>query len=176
MDVPAVVTQPVERRVSRNGALLVASFGALLAFLDATIVNVAFPSIRVSFPGSSIETLSWVLTAYNIVGAALLVPASLALVVEAFPAAQRARAVGLWGAAAAAAAGLGPPLGGALVEIYNWRLAFLINLPLGVLAIALGRRFLVESRAPGRRTLPDLRGALLLGISIALLTLGIVQG
>ena len=229
MDVPAVVTQPVERRVSRNGALLVASFGALLAFLDATIVNVAFPSIRVSFPGSSIETLSWVLTAYNIVfaallvaagrfadlfgrrrlftsgivlftiasglcavapsvsllvaaravqavGAALLVPASLALVVEAFPAAQRARAVGLWGAAAAAAAGLGPPLGGALVEIYNWRLAFLINLPLGVLAVALGRRFLVESRAPGRRTLPDLRGALLLGISIALLTLGIVQG
>src|SRR6266542_4320896 len=177
MDVPAVVTQPVERRVSRNGALLVASFGALLAFLDATIVNVAFPSIRVSFPGSSIETLSWVLTAYNIVfaallvaagrfadlfgrrrlftsgivlftiasglcavapsvsllvaaravqavGAALLVPASLALVVEAFPANQRARAVGLWGAAAAAAAGLGPPLGGALVEIYNWRLAF----------------------------------------------------
>src|SRR6266511_1003121 len=229
MDVPAVVTQPVERRVSRNGALLVASFGALLACLDATIVNVAFPSICVSFPGSSFETLSWVLTAYNIVfaallvaagrfadlfgrrrmftsgivlftiasglcavapsvsllvaaravqavGAALLVPASLALVVEAFPAAQRARAVGLWGAAAAAAAGLGPPLGGALVEIYNWRLAFLINLPLGVLAVALGRRFLVESRAPGRRTLPDLRGALLLGISIALLTLGIVQG
>src|SRR6266545_783555 len=75
MDVPAVVTQPVERRVSRNGALLVASFGALLAFLDATIVNVAFPSIRVSFPGSSIETLSWVLTAYNIVFAALLVAA-----------------------------------------------------------------------------------------------------
>ncbi len=229
MDLPAAASEPVERRVSRNGALIVASFGALLAFLDATIVNVAFPSIRVSFPGTSIETLSWVLNAYNIVfaallvaagrfadlfgrrrlftagivlftiasalcaaapsaslllaaravqavGAALLVPASLALVVEAFPATQRARAVGLWGAAAAAAAGLGPPLGGALVELYNWRLAFLINLPLGVAAVWLGRRYLVESRAPGRRTLPDLRGALLLGVSMALVTLGIVQG
>ena len=229
MDLSGAVVQPVERRISRNGALLVASFGALLAFLDATIVNVAFPSIRDSFPGSSLEVLSWVLNAYNIVfaaflvaagrfadlfgrrrlftagivlftlasglcaaapsvsllvgaralqavGAALLVPASLALVVEAFPANQRARAVGLWGAAAAAAAGLGPPLGGALVDAYNWRLAFLINLPLGVAAVALVRRYLVESRAPGRRTLPDLRGALLLGVSIALLTLGIVQG
>ena len=229
MDTSAVAAQPVQRRLSRNGALLVASFGALLAFLDATIVNVAFPSIRMSFPGTSIETLSWVLNAYNIVfaaflvaagrfadlfgrrrlftagivlftfasvlcaaapsvsfliaarvvqavGAALLVPASLALVVEAFPVGRRARAVGLWGAAAAAAAGLGPPLGGALVEIYNWRLAFLINLPLGVAAVWLGRRYLVESRAPGRRTLPDLRGALLLAVSMALLTLGIVQG
>jgi len=218
-----------ERRVSRNGALLVASFGALLAFLDATIVNVAFPSIRQTFPGSSIGGLSWVLNSYNIVfaaflvaagrfadlfgrrrvftagivlftvasglcavapslaflvaarclqaaGAALLVPASLALVVAAFPVAKRAHAVGLWGAAAAAAAGLGPPLGGALVEAYNWRLAFLINLPLGVAAIALGRRVLVESRAPGRRTLPDLRGTLLQAASIALVTLGIVEG
>jgi NTE family protein len=217
------------RRISRNGALMVASFGAFLAFLDATIVNVAFPSIRSSFPASSIDSLSWVLNAYNIVfaaflvaagrfgdlfgrrrmfttgivlftvasvlcavapslafliaaravqaaGAALLVPASLALVVEAFPAERRAHAVGLWGAAAAAAAGLGPPLGGALVDAYNWRLVFLINLPLGICAVALGGRFLVESRAPGRRTLPDLRGALLLAIAVALLTLGIVQG
>ena len=220
---------PSQRRRSRNGALAVASLGALLAFVDATIVNVAFPSIRQSFPGSSIEALSWVLNAYNIVfaaflvaagrfadlfgrrrvfttgivvftlasvlctvapslwfliaargiqavGAALLVPASLALVIDAFPAERRAHAVGLWGAAAAAAAGLGPPLGGVLVELYDWRLAFLINLPLGVATIALGQRFVVESRAPGRRVLPDLRGALLLATAMGLLTLGIVQG
>ena len=218
-----------ERRRSRNGALVIASLGALLAFVDATIVNVAFPSIRESFPGSSIEALSWVLNAYNIVfaallvaagrfadlfgrrrmfttgivlftaasvlcavapalwfliaargvqavGAALLVPASLALVIDAFPLERRAHAVGLWGAAAAAAAGLGPPLGGVLVELYDWRLAFLINLPLGVATIALGRRFLVESRAPGRRAMPDLRGALLLAAAMALLTLAIVHG
>src|SRR5215207_9562074 len=156
-------------RVPPSRVLLVASFGAFLAFLDATIVNVAFPSIIESFPDTSIGELSWVLNAYNIVfaaflivcgrltdllgrrrafvsgvllftmasvlcglapsveflvaarvlqalGAALVVPASLALVVEAFPSDRRAHAVGLWGAAAAVAAGLGPPLGGALVE------------------------------------------------------------
>src|SRR5262249_59056353 len=88
-------------------------------------------------------------------GAALLVPASLALVVEAFPGERRAHAVGLWGAAAATAAGLGPPLGGALVDAYNWRLAFLITLPLGICAVVLGGRLLLQSRAPGRPALPD---------------------
>src|ERR671911_2950650 len=60
-------------RVPPSRVLLVASFGAFLAFLDATIVNVAFPSIRESFPGTSIGELSWVLNAYNIVFAAFLI-------------------------------------------------------------------------------------------------------
>ena len=64
-----------ERRVGRSGILLVASFGALLAFLDATIVNVAFPSIQESFSRSSIGSLSWVLNSYNIVFASFLVAA-----------------------------------------------------------------------------------------------------
>ncbi len=219
----------ITRNVSTHGALLVASLGATLAFLDATIVNVVFPDIRQSFPGSSIGGLSWVLNAYNVVfaaflvasgrladlfgrrrtfttgvvlftlasavcaaapslallvagrvaqaaGAALLVPASLALVVEAFPESRRSHAIGLWGATAAAAAGLGPPLGGALVALSGWRLAFLINLPLGLLAAVAGRRLLVESRAPGRRTLPDVRGSLLLAAAIGLLALAIVEG
>ncbi|MEO5852528.1 MAG: DHA2 family efflux MFS transporter permease subunit [Nocardioides sp.] len=209
--------------------LLVACFGAFLAFLDATIVNVAFPSIRSSFPETSIGGLSWVLNAYNIVfaaflivcgrltdllgrrrafvagvvlftfasalcgaapsvallvaarvlqalGAALLVPASLALVVEAFPGERRSHAIGLWGASAAVAAGLGPPIGGALVELGGWRWAFFVNLPFGVAAFWAARRHLVESRAPGRRTMPDLRGAALLAAALALLNLGIVKG
>ena len=57
-------------RVPPSRVLLVAGFGAFLAFLDATIVNVAFPSIRESFSGTSIDELSWVLNAYNIVFAA----------------------------------------------------------------------------------------------------------
>ena len=55
--------------------LLVAAFGAFLAFLDSTIVNVAFPDIQRTFPESSLSTLSWVLNAYNIVLAAFLVAA-----------------------------------------------------------------------------------------------------
>src|SRR4051794_24290715 len=55
--------------------LAIASLGAAVAFVDATIVNIAFPSIGRSFPGTSISSLSWVLNAYNIVFAAFLVAA-----------------------------------------------------------------------------------------------------
>lgn len=216
-------------RVGSGTVLAVASAGAFLAFLDATVVNVAFPSIRASFGGASIGELSWVLNAYNIVlaatlilfgrladlvgrrrlfalgvalftvssllcatagsvwwlvaartvqalGAAMLIPASLALVIQAFPRERRVHAVGLWGATAAAAAGLGPPIGGALVKWGDWRWAFLVNLPVGVAALVASRRMLVESRSPGRRRLPDLRGAVLLALAMGLLTTAIVTG
>src|SRR4051812_49579920 len=55
--------------------LLVTAVASFMAFLDVTIVNVAFPSIRAEFPEASVAGLSWVLNAYNIVFAALLVPA-----------------------------------------------------------------------------------------------------
>ncbi len=109
-------------------------------------------------------------------GAAIVVPASLALVLHAFGPGQRAHAVALFGAAAAIAAGLGPTLGGVLVALADWRLVFLVNVPVGIAAIAASKRTLVESRAPGRRTTPDLLGALILAAAIALLTFGIVQG
>ena len=67
------MSEHVPGRVAPTRVLLVACFGAFLAFLDATIVNVAFPSIRESFPEASISALSWVLNAYNIVFAAFLV-------------------------------------------------------------------------------------------------------
>ncbi|AEJ48649.1 hypothetical protein CCDC5079_3460 [Mycobacterium tuberculosis CCDC5079] len=208
--------------------LLVAAFGAFLAFLDSTIVNVAFPDIQRHFH-SDISDLSWMLNAYNIVfaaflvaagrladlmgrkrvfilgvalftvasglcaiaesvgelvafrvlqgiGAAVLVPASLGLVVEAFPAERRAHGVNLWGAAGAIAAGLGPPIGGALIEADGWRWVFLVNLPLGVFAVLAARRALVENRAAGRRRVPDVRGAVLLAFALGLLTLGLIKG
>ena len=92
------------------------------------------------------------------VGAAMLIPASLALVVQAFDLSRRSHAVGLWGAAAAIASGLGPPAGGALVALDSWRLAFLVNLPLGIIAILVARSQLVESRSPGVKRMPDLKG------------------
>lgn len=209
--------------------MLIAAFGAFLAFLDATIVNVCFPAIAETFPDSSTGTLSWVLNAYNLVfaavlvaggrladlvgrrrvfvigvvvftaasvlcavagsvqalilwrvlqaiGAALLVPASLGVVIQAAAPERRTHAVGLWGASAALAAGLGPPVGGALIELSGWRLAFLVNLPLGVVAVVAAVRLLDESRSPGRRRLPDLLGSALLAGSLALLSLAIVQG
>ena len=230
MSVDALV-RPVRRkgRIPERTVLLVASFGAFLAFLDATVVNVAFPNIRESFPTSTIANLSWILNAYSIIfaaflivsgriadllgrrraftsgvlvftiasavcaiapsvgflvgarvvqafGAAVLVPASLALVVEAFPPHHRSHAVGLWGASAALASGLGPPIGGALVQWGDWRWAFLVNIPFGLAALWAGRRLLVESRAPGRRRMPDLVGAALSALVLGLITLGLVKG
>ena len=58
-----------------KGAVFVACAGAFLAFLDTTIVNIAFPDISASFSGSGRDALSWVLDGYFVVIAALLVPA-----------------------------------------------------------------------------------------------------
>src|ERR1700730_10712587 len=67
---------PTLRPVKPQTVLLVASIGVFMAYVDATIANIAIPSIGLSFPGAQITGLSWVLNAYNIVLAALLVPAA----------------------------------------------------------------------------------------------------
>lgn len=109
------------------------------------------------------------------VGAAMIAPTSLAIVLDSFPVERRAAGVGLWGAAAAAAAAVGPTLGGALVEASDWRLVFLVNLPLGAAVLFAGRR-LLPSRATLDARLPDLLGAAGLALALAAITLGIVEG
>src|SRR6516162_2825889 len=66
----------VRRRPSPRTVLAIASLGSAVAFVDATIVNIAFPDIARSFPAAPISTLSWVLNAYNIVFAAFLLAAA----------------------------------------------------------------------------------------------------
>ena len=214
---------------NRALALTVACGGAYLAFLDTTIVNTSFPDIAASFPEAGRSELSWILDAYFIVIAALLVPAgaladrwgrkrlflggvlgfvvtslacaiaptwellvagrvlqgmaaaviapvSLALVLPLFPIERRATGVGVWGAAAALAAASGPPLGGLLVEVADWRLIFLVNIPLGLGFVALGRRVLRESRDESATGLPDLAGSALVAVGLGALALGIVEG
>jgi EmrB/QacA subfamily drug resistance transporter len=94
------------------------------------------------------------------VGAALLLPNSLALLNTAFSGDKRGRAVGIWAAAGAAAAAVAPLIGGWLVSNVGWPAIFYINLPLAAGAILLALRFVAESREPGAgRT--DYAGALL---------------
>jgi NTE family protein len=218
------------RRVSSPRAVLaVAVLGTFMAFVDATIVNIAVPNIAHDFAGSRLSSVSWVLNGYNIVfaaflvgggqladllgrrkmfmtglvvftvastacavapsldllvcgrvvqaaGAALLVPSSLAIVLEAHGASERMHAVALWSAVAALAAGIGPPLGGLLITASSWRLVFLVNIPVGLVAVTLCGGVLVESRAPGRRRVPDLVGGVVLALAIASLVLGVVKG
>jgi len=108
-------------------------------------------------------------------GAAAIAPTSLAIILDSFPAEKRATGVGLWGAAAAAAAATGPTLGAALVELDSWRLVFLVNLPLGAALLFAGRRLLPEGELAESR-LPDLPGALMMALGLAAVTLGIVEG
>jgi len=94
------------------------------------------------------------------IGAALLLPNSLALLNAAYSGEKRGRAVGIWAAAGAAAAAIAPLIGGWLVDAVGWPAIFYINLPLALGAIFLAVRFVDESRERGAgRT--DYSGALL---------------
>jgi EmrB/QacA subfamily drug resistance transporter len=207
--------------------LLVTTVAVFMAFLDVTIVNVAFASIGADFPDTSLADLSWILNAYNIVfaaalvpagrladrvgqrrmffgglwlflagsvlcgaapsaeflvaarvaqaiGAAALIPTSLALVLPEFPPERRAIATSVWAAAGAVAAATGPALGGVLVESGGWRWAFFVNLvvALGVLP---ARRLLVDRTDPAGADPPDLLGGALLAVAVGALALGIVK-
>jgi EmrB/QacA subfamily drug resistance transporter len=214
------------RRENPGAVLVIACVGVMIVTLDLFIVNLAFPAIERSYGGTSLASLSWVLNAYAIVfasllipagrladrtsrkggflvgvaiftvasglcasadnvellvgarvlqaaGAALLMPASLGLLLAAYPPDRRAGAVRIWAATSGVAAALGPVLGGLLVTM-NWRLIFLVNLPVGAAALLAGRRFLPTTPRVSE-PLPDLLGALLLMAGAALFTLALVR-
>ena len=217
----------MQRTPVKPGAVLViVCTGVVLVTLDLFIVNLAFPAIARSFGGTSLSSLSWVLNAYAIVfaallipagryadrtsrkggfligvaiftvasalcaaangveflvaarvlqavGAALLMPASLGLLLAAYPPERRAGAVRIWAATSGVAAAVGPVLGGLLVSV-DWRWIFIVNVPVGIGALVAGRRFLpAVPRVPEPR--PDLLGAFVLMIGAAALTLGLVK-
>jgi len=108
------------------------------------------------------------------VGAGLMVPASLSLLLAAVPPAARARAIGTWSALAALGAALGPVIGGSLVQI-SWRWVFWINLPVGLAAVLLAARVVPESKDDHVRGRPDLLGAALLAASVGLVALAMVK-
>jgi EmrB/QacA subfamily drug resistance transporter len=206
--------------------LTVVSVAVFMVSLDLFIANVAFPAIRTDFDRASLAAVSWVLNAYAIVlaalmvpagrladragrrraflvgmlvfvagsalcgaawsietlvtarvlqaaGAALLLPTSLALLLPEFSAAQRPAALGVWAAVGGVAAAAGPPLGGLLVEL-DWRLVFLVNVPIGLLAFGYATALLRESRDASQER-PDLLGAAILTAAVGALALGLVK-
>ena len=105
-------------------------------------------------------------------GAAFLMPASLALLGAAFSGEARGRAVGTWAAAGAVTGALGPLAGGWLIDAVGWRSIFLINLPVAAVAAVLAVRSVEESRSDDPARL-DWGGALLATGGLALLTVGL---
>lgn len=109
-------------------------------------------------------------------GAALQVPASLALLNHTFhdPRA-RARAIGVWGGIAGIAAAAGPVIGGLLVNTLTWRSVFFLNVPVGILAFLLTLRFVSAVPGIAQRSL-DLLAQLAGIVALSLLTLAFIQG
>ena len=212
----------------------VVMIGLFMALIDVTIVNISIPQLQRDL-GASVDTVSWVLNAYNIVfavllvsmgrladqfgrrrffligmtvftigsllcalawsvealiafrvvqgvGAGILAPLALATTAMVFPPAQRGLGLAMMAVVANGAAVLGPPLGGVLVELAGWpwdagwHWIFLINVPIGVLGIALAVRVMPETRDPYAGTNVDWWGMTTLGIAIFCLTFGLVEG
>ena len=207
--------------------LLLAAGAAFLALLDVTVVNLAIPALSRAYPDTSVSSLSWVITAYATVFAALLapagrladvigrralfrvgvggfalmsaacaaapsvpvllaaralqgaaaaamIPASLAIVLADTPVERRMASIGVWSAAGAFAAAVGPSVGGVLVHVFGWRSLFVINVPTGVALAAFAQLVPQTPRRDAR--LPDPVGTVLLAVGVGLAALGLSQG
>ena len=121
--------------------------------------------------------IGWLIAFRVVQGAAgaMLNPVAMAIIRNTFEdPRERARAIGIWGAVVGISMALGPVLGGILVGL-SWRAVFLVNIPIGLAAIALTARFVPESRAPRPRR-PDPVGQVLVIVMLASLTSAIIEG
>ncbi|WP_309476996.1 MFS transporter [Trinickia acidisoli] len=219
----------LERRQAARQRLtlvLVAS-GMFMAVLDTTIVNVALPAMRAHL-GASVAGLAWIVDAYTLsfaalilaggvasdrfgakavylcglalfvaasagcgaapsvstliaarfvqgMGAALFLPASLAIVRATFDdPVQRAKAIAAWAGIASVAASIGPVAGGLLVDGFGWRSAFLVNVPTGAVALV-GAWIAVRATAPARARGFDWGGQLTSTIALAALCFAAIE-
>jgi len=109
-------------------------------------------------------------------GAALVAPSALSLITTSFTDGhQRTRALGLYGATASIGFVAGQVLGGVLVQFTSWRAVFLVNVPVGIIALFLAPRLLADSRDRENETRLDARGALLVTAAMAALVLAVSE-
>jgi EmrB/QacA subfamily drug resistance transporter len=204
------------------------SFGLFMIMLDNTIVNVALPSIERSLH-MSISSLEWIVTAYALtfaallitggklgdlygrrkmfiagltvftlaslacglapsagfligaravqgVGAALMNPATLSIITATFPPKERGQAIGIWAGVSALALAIGPLLGGLIVDNINWHWIFYVNVPVGVVGIAVSRFVIKESRDTSHEQSIDLPGLVTSGGALLALSYALIEG
>lgn len=155
---------PAGRMVDLHGAKRLFLFGVALFTLASAVCGMA--------PGTATLIAARTVQA---VGGAVLTPASLALILGAFPADKRSAIVGLWSAAGALGAAVGPGAGAILIELANWRAVFLVNLPFGALILwfAAGRLPALKGADAGEAL--DVPGIALIVGGVVALTYGMVQ-
>jgi DHA2 family multidrug resistance protein len=104
-------------------------------------------------------------------------PTAMAIISVTFPAGRaRAQALGIWSASFAAAAVFGPLIGGPLIDTFGWRSVFLVNLPIGIIGLAMAIAFVHESVSERKTRVFDWWGAILLGASLSALVLVLDRG
>jgi EmrB/QacA subfamily drug resistance transporter len=207
--------------------LVVVSLGFFMTLLDLTIVNIAIPNM-IDRLHASLDDVLWVLNAYALVlavlvitagrlgdllgprtmfaagimvftaasaacgfapgagwligfravqglGAAMLMPQTLAIVTMTFPPERRGAAFGIWGAVAGLATIAGPTLGGLLVTAFDWRWIFFVNLPIGAAVLAM-TFVIIPGLQPGRRHRFDVLGVTLASAALLAICYGLVEG
>lgn len=110
------------------------------------------------------------------VGAALLVPGSLAIISTSFHPEDRGQAIGAWSGLSGVTTAIGPFLGGWMVDAVSWRLVFLINLPLVLIAVAVTARHVPESRDEQAARRPDVPGAVLAAVALGGVVYALIEG
>jgi EmrB/QacA subfamily drug resistance transporter len=148
-------------------------FGRRRAFLFGVSVF-ALSSATAGFAPNDISLI--VSRAVQGIGAAFMMPATLSIVTNAFPPAERGRAIGTWAGVSALALAIGPVVGGFLTEQVSWRAIFFLNLPVAVLALVVTIAAVRESRD---RTVPrtiDYAGVATITVGIGALVLALIEG
>ena len=108
------------------------------------------------------------------IGAALLMPGTLAILTATFPPHERAQAIGIWAGVSGLALALGPTAGGWLIEHTGWESVFFLNVPIGVLGVVAAVRFVAESRDPNPRRV-DIPGLVLGSGALVTVTYGLIE-
>ena len=109
------------------------------------------------------------------VGAALMNPATLSIIIATFPPRQRGMAIGIWAGVSALALAIGPLVGGVITQQVDWSWVFFINVPVGILGIAVARLVIAESRDTSVEQRLDLPGLAVSGIALFALTYGLIE-
>jgi EmrB/QacA subfamily drug resistance transporter len=140
--------------------------------LQSGLVLFGVASVLAAFAQNADQLI--VLRAVMGIGGAMIMPATLSVIMDIFPREERGKAIGIWSAIAGVGIGLGPFVGGLLLEWFSWASVFWLNVPIVVIALVCGFRLVPESRDP-RPGAFDLTGAALSVAMLVTLVYGIIE-
>lgn len=139
--------------------------GAVVVFTVASMLCGVAPSVELLIASRVLQAL----------GAAAMIPSSLALILQTFPRQEQPRAIAIWGAIGGVAGAAGPTLGSIVIQTLDWRWVFFINLPVGIISYLVGRRVLPEGKESVRGRIPDPWSIALIIAAVSVASYGIVE-